>query len=88
MTRIKDDMRPGDLRLFQAKAIVLSIGLWPKRRGKHLRIDITGTGGHTTIENNPTSKRYHRTLFRNFRRVLIEQGRWPFGAEGAETEQE
>lgn len=82
-----DDMKPGDVRTFKRRAVVLAVGLWAKRRGRHLRIDITGTGGHTTIENNPASERYHRTLFRDFRRVLIENGRWPFGDEGAETEE-
>jgi hypothetical protein len=87
MHRQKDDLRTGDLRLYGKKSLALAVGLFPKRSGKYLRIDVTGTGGHTTIENNPASERYHRTLFRNFRRVLVKQGRWPFGDEGAETEE-
>jgi hypothetical protein len=41
---------------------------------------------HTTVTNNPDSERYHRTLFRDLRRVLLENQCWPFGEEGAETE--
>jgi hypothetical protein len=81
------DMKPGDVRRFNKSAVALAIGVWAKRDGKHLRIDITGTGKHTTITNNPNSDRYHRTLFRDLRKVLVANDRWPFGAEGVETEQ-
>lgn len=83
-----DDMRPGDVRVFTKRgSLVLAIGVWPKRRGKQLHIDITGTKNfHTTITNDPDSDRYHRTLFRDLRRVLIAHGCWSFGDEGAETE--
>ena len=84
-----DDMKPGEVRVFNKRgSVVLAIGVWPKRRGKQLHIDITGPKAffHTTITNDPNSDRYHRTLFRNLRRVLIEHGCWKFGDEGAETE--
>ncbi len=86
-----DDMKPGDVRTFrkgQGDAVVLAIGIWAGREGKNrLRIDITGTKNfHTTVTNDPHSERYHRTLFRDFRRVLITNGCWPFGDEGSETE--
>ena len=86
-----DEMRPGDVRTFRkgsGESVVLAIGVWAAREGKNrLRIDITGTPKlHTTVTNDPTSERYHRTLFRDLRRVLISQGCWPFGEEGSETE--
>ena len=68
------------------KALAVTVGIWAKREREHLRIDITGFGGHTTISNNPESERYHRTLFRNMRRILIDNGVWEFGEEGKETE--
>lgn len=81
------EMKPGDVRVFNGgKALVVAMGIWVKRDRDHLRIDITGFGGHTTITNNPASARYHRTLFRNLRRILITEGVWQFGDEGAETE--
>ena len=85
-------MKPGDVRKFKkgdGTAIVLGVGLWATRRGKQLHIDITGTKRfHTTVTNDPKSERYHRTLFRNFRRLLVENQCWPFGEEGSETEHE
>jgi len=81
-----ESMKPGDVRSFRDNAVVLAVGLWAKRENNHLRIDITGTGKHTTVTNHPQSVRYHKTLFRDLRRVLIENQRWPFGDEGSETE--
>ncbi len=84
------DLRPGDVRTFKrgrGNAVVLGVGIWAKRRGKQLHINITGTKDfHTTVTNDASSERYHRTLFRDLRRVLIANQCWPFGDEGAETE--
>jgi len=83
-------LKPGDIRTFKSGkggAVVLGIGVWAKRRGKQLHIDITGTKRfHTTVTNDPESERYHRTLFRNLRKVLIDNQCWPYGDEGAEIE--
>jgi hypothetical protein len=82
------EMRPGDVRVFEKRgSLVLAIGVWQKRRGKRLHIDITGTKNfHTTVTNDMKSDRYHRTLFRDLRRVLVTHGCWSFGDEGSETE--
>jgi hypothetical protein len=89
MTR--DNMKPGDVRTFRkgnGEAVVLAIGVWARREGKNrIRIDITGTKNfHTTVTNDSQSERYHRTLFRDLRKVLAANGSWPFGDEGSETE--
>jgi glycine/D-amino acid oxidase-like deaminating enzyme len=85
------EMKPGDVRLFKkgnGNAVVLAAGLWAEKRGKQLHIHITGTKTfHTTVTNDPDSERYHRTLFRDLRRLLLKNDCWPFGDEGAETEQ-
>ena len=87
-----DDMKPGDVRAFQkgsSNAVVLAVGLWAVRQSKSgpIHIHITGTEKfHTTVTNDPDSERYHRTLFRDLRRLLIEQNCWSFGEEGVETE--
>jgi hypothetical protein len=82
------EMKPGNIRQFKNgkghRSVVLAVGLWAKRDGKHIRIDITGTGKHTTVTNNPTSVRFHRTLFRDLRQILVDNECWPFGQEGAE----
>ena len=68
-------MRPGDVRTFKrgkGNAVVLGVGVWAKRRGKQLHIDITGTKDfRTTVTNDPKSERYHHTLSRNLRKVLM-----------------
>jgi len=87
-----DDMKPGVVRTFQkgtGNAVVLAVGLWAARQSKSgpIHIHITGTARfHTTVTNDPDSERYHRTLFRDLRKLLIDQNAWPFGDEGAETE--
>jgi hypothetical protein len=85
-------MKPGDVHLFRGnKAIVIAFGIWAAR-GKDGWVHIHMTGDnknfkHITVVNNPDSKtRYNRVLFRDLRRLLIAQGKWPFGAEGSETE--
>jgi hypothetical protein len=83
-----ENMKPGDVRVFKkGNAVVLSIGVWAKRRGKQVHIDITGTKNfHTTVTSDQKSDRYHRTLFRDLRRVLIANNCWPYGDDGVETE--
>lgn len=84
-----DEIKPGDVRRFKqgdGNAVVLTIGLWAQRQGTGIQIHITGIPGHTTVTNNVGSERYHRTLFRDLRRVLVEHDCWLFGGEGAETE--
>jgi len=82
-------MSPGDVRTFKrggGNAVVVGHGLWAERQGKWIHIHITGPDdSHTTVTNNPDSVRYHRTLFRDLRRTLVNQACWPFGDEGVET---
>jgi predicted oxidoreductase len=83
-------MNLGDQRTFQkgnGNAVVLAAALWAERGGKQLQIHMTGTKDfHTTVTNDAKSERYRRTLFRNLRRVLIENNCRTFGDEGIETE--
>jgi hypothetical protein len=82
-------MSPGDVRTFQqgnANAVVIGLGLWARKQGEWIQIHMTGPNNlHTTVTNNPESARYHRTLYRDLRRTLVEQGCWPYGDEGAEV---
>lgn len=86
-------INPGDFRTFKrgaGNAIVVAVGVWAERPrlGDPIHIHLTGIGGkHTTVTNSVDSKlRYHKTLFRDLRQLLISQNCWPYGAEGAETE--
>ncbi len=74
-------MKPGDVRVFQkgGRALVVALGVWAQRQGRTVHIHLTGNRRfHTTVTNQPGSARYHRTLFRNLRALLLEKGRWPF----------
>jgi hypothetical protein len=85
-------MKPGEIRTFKkgtGSAVVLAVGVWAERSRKSgpIQIHITGTRTlHTTVTNNPKSERYHRTLFRELRRLLLQNNCWPYGDDGAETE--
>ena len=87
------EMKPGDVRAFKGnngRALAVTFGIWAERRSasQPIHIHLTGNGGNTTVNNDQDSERYHRTLFRNLRRILIKNGRWEFGDEGAETEKQ
>lgn len=85
------EMKPVDIRAFkkgEGNALVLALGVWAdKDTAGWIRIDLTGPKDfHTTVTNNPKSERFHRTLFRDLRRVLVSENCWRFGDDGAETE--
>lgn len=90
MTNREERLRPGSVHVFNpGKSVVLGVGVWAAKQAGWIHIHMTGGAGfHTTVTNQPDSRRYHRTLFRNLRRVLIDNGTWKFGDEGAETEEE
>jgi len=67
-------------------AVVSAVGLWVARDGIHLRIDTTGDGSPATATNRPSSVRDHRILFRDLRRMLMANGCWAFGDEGADAQ--
>lgn len=87
-------MKPGEVRTFQrgkGNAAVVSVGVWAKKPTKNgpIHIHLAGiAGGQTTVTNRPGGARYHRTLFRDLRKLLIALNCWPFGSEGSETEQQ
>lgn len=82
----RPELRQGAIRA-AGKSVELGIGIWPnkdKRGVIHIRI---ATGDEIcTVTNDPRSQRYHRKLFFMLRKVLLDQGLWPYEEEGAETE--
>lgn len=68
-------MRPDNQGTFEkgdGDAVVLTVGLWAAGDGVHLRIDTAGDG---------TSGK--RVLFRDLKRLLMADGCWVPGDEGA-----
>ena len=69
--------------------MVAAFGFWAEENGDWIDIHLTcdySNFANTTVTNNKNSERYHRTLFRNLRRLLISEGKWPYGDKGKETE--
>lgn len=85
----QETLRPGSVHVFKGgKSLVLGVGVFAQKQGRWIHIHLTGTSEkHTTITNNPDSTRYHRTLFRDLRQLLIDNKLWPYGDEGSETDQ-
>ena len=79
------ELRQGAIHV-GGKSVVLGVGIWPSKdqRGViHIKI---ATGDEIcTVTNDERSERYHRKLFYMLRDVLLKQGVWPYGDEGAET---
>lgn len=87
MSELQETLRPGMVHVFKpGRALALGVGVWAEKRAGRIDIHLTGRGDmHTTVTNKLGSERYHRTLFRDLRRVLVEHDAWPYGEEGAET---
>lgn len=73
-------MTPGDSRTFKRKqkqALVLAIGVWAEFNEGVAQIHIAGNDNlHVIVVDQPDSKRYHTTLFRHLRQVLLDNGCW------------
>ncbi len=83
---LRGEVRPSE----GSKTITAAFGVWAAKRGRWIYILIAGDGKNFTqvaITNNPESTMYHRTLFRDLRRLLIQYEKWQFGEEGVETKQ-
>jgi hypothetical protein len=73
-------MTPGDSRTFKRKqkqAMVLAVGVWAEFHEGETQIHIAGNDNfHVIVVDHPDTKRYHPTLFRHLRQVLLDNGCW------------
>jgi hypothetical protein len=61
-----------------AKTVYFEAGTWFDEKQGHIHLAVPAHPGfHTTISNNPASKRYHPNLFRKLKDFLQEHERWP-----------
>lgn len=84
-------MNPSDQKTFwtgDGNAVVLEVGLWAACDGVRVRVDMTGDGTPTTITNRPGAVGKHRILFRDVRRMLLVNGCWISGDEGADVQED
>lgn len=82
-------MKPDDERTLGkgiGNAFVSTVGLWEASDGIHLRIDMTAAGAPATVTDRPGSVRSHRILFWDLREMLMANGCWVCGDEGAEAQ--
>jgi hypothetical protein len=60
------------------KTVYFEAGVWFDEEQGHIHLSIPAdTKFHTTVSNDPTSKRYHPNLFKKLKMLLQEHGRWP-----------
>lgn len=89
---MESEIQVGDIREFEGeKSIAAVFGIWAEKVDEWIYINLTcdrENFRHVAVVNNPDSTMYHRTLFRDLRRLLIAHGKWPYGEEGVETESE
>jgi len=61
------------------KYIKLEIAIWFNEADKSIHITAPQDDNkfHSTVNNNPTSKRCHESLYKHFKRMLQSSGKWP-----------
>jgi len=82
-------MRPDKQRTLgkgNGNAFVSTVGLWEASDGIHLRIDMTAAGAGATVKNRPGSVRDHRIRFWDLREMLMVNGYWVLGDQGAHAQ--
>ncbi len=67
------------------KTLRFEAGSWYDAKTGHIHLTIPGHPTfHTTVSNDPSSKRFHENLFRKLRVLLAENDLWPEGADSFE----
>jgi len=82
-------MRPDKQRTLgkgDCNAFVSTVGLWEASDGIHLRIDMTPADAPETATNRPGSVRNHRIRFWDLREMLMVNGCWVLGDQGADAQ--
>ncbi len=61
-----------------SKTVYARFGVWYDEGQRMIHMTVPGSGWfHTTVSNEPGSRRYHPNLFAKLRRLLEQEGRWP-----------
>jgi hypothetical protein len=60
-----------------SRTVYAKFGVWYDSKQGMIHMTIPGSGWfHTTVSDNPESKRYHPNLFAKLKRLLEQEGRW------------
>ena len=68
------------------RGVVVTVSVWtPKKATETIQIRVACAGGKGTITTVADSgaKRCHPHLFRQLRKLLVDNGCWPHGSESA-----
>ena len=61
----------------KGKTVYIHMGVWYNKKTGHIHIAAPKEGKlHSTICNNPKSKRYHPNLYKKLRDILERYDRW------------
>lgn len=72
-TRVSRSGKPGK----RPRAVYLEVGIWLNEKSGHIHIASRDRRfRHSTVSNNPGSKRYHPNLYGKLRAVLQAEQRW------------
>ena len=59
------------------RTVYLRVGIWLNSKTGQIHIaSLDKRFRHTTVSNDPESKRYHANLFEKLEAVLKDEGRW------------
>jgi len=59
------------------KSVYVWVGIWHDRKTGHIHMASTDKRfRHTTVSNDPDSKRFHPNLYAKLKAVLEAEGRW------------
>jgi hypothetical protein len=73
---LREDPREGIMKVSEpGNAIYLEMGVWYDKKRDQIHLTAKGVHGfHSTVNNDPASKRGHPNLFRKLARALKEAG--------------
>lgn len=69
------------------KSVGITIHVWYQEKDGEIHIVAHDLGGfHTSVREDPSSKRGHPNLYAKLRKVLQKHGRWPDGHQAEHVE--
>jgi len=62
----------------KGRTVYIHIGIWHNKKTGHIHIAGPKEAKlHSTVSDNPNSKRYHPTLYKKLQEILKKHKRWP-----------
>ncbi len=73
-------MKSGQVKPYRGDSLLVTVGIWAKQdKGGSIHIHLASRPHfHSTITNKLGRKRYHPSLFKALKSLLVNNGRWQF----------